>query len=102
MDQYMPKMILQPLVENAVFHGLEPKEESGNVSVFVGKEKDRLAIRVQDSGCGMDEKELEALQVKLKEYDRTSLLPLQKSWNWNGEYLSQVTIVLREPSQSLM
>ena len=78
MDQYMPKMILQPLVENAVFHGLEPKEESGNVSVFVGKEKDRLAIRVQDSGCGMDEKELEALQVKLKEYDRTSLLPLQK------------------------
>lgn len=77
-DQYMPKMILQPLVENAVFHGLEPKEESGNVSVFVGKEKDRLAIRVQDSGCGMDEKELEALQVKLKEYDRTSLLPLQK------------------------
>lgn len=77
-DQYMPKMILQPLVENAVFHGLEPKEESGNVLVFVGKEKDRLEIRVQDSGCGMDEKELEALQVKLKEYDRTSLLPLQK------------------------
>ena len=57
MEQCMPKMIIQPLVENAVFHGLEPKEESGTVGVFVGKEKERLAIRVCDSGCGMDEKE---------------------------------------------
>lgn len=56
MEQCMPKMIIQPLVENAVFHGLEPKEESGMVGVFVGKEKERLAIRVWDSGCGMDEK----------------------------------------------
>ena len=35
MEQCMPKMIIQPLVENAVFHGLEPKEESGTVGVFV-------------------------------------------------------------------
>ena len=78
MEQCMPKMIIQPLVENAVFHGLEPKEESGTVGVFVGKEKVRLAIRVWDSGCGMDEKELETLKNKLKEFDRTSLLPMQK------------------------
>lgn len=78
MEQCMPKMIIQPLVENAVFHGLEPKEESGMVGVFVGKEKERLAIRVWDSGCGMDEKELETLKNKLKEFDRTSLLPMQK------------------------
>ena len=78
MEQCMPKMIIQPLVENAVFHGLEPKEESGTVGVFVGKEKERLAIRVWDSGCGMDEKELETLKNKLKEFDRTSLLPMQK------------------------
>ena len=62
----MPKMIIQPLVENAVFHGLEPKEESGMVGVFVGKEKERLAIRVWDSGCGMDEKELETLKISLR------------------------------------
>lgn len=79
MEQCMPKMIIQPLVENAVFHGLEPKEESGMVGVFVGKEKERLAIRVWDSGCGMDEKELETLKNKLKEFDRTSLLPMQKN-----------------------
>lgn len=78
MEQCMPKMIIQQLVENAVFHGLEPKEESGMVGVFVGKEKERLAIRVWDSGCGMDEKELETLKNKLKEFDRTSLLPMQK------------------------
>ena len=78
MDQCMPKMILQPLVENAVFHGLEPKEESGVVEIFIGKEGERLVIRVQDSGCGMDEKELKTMRSKLKEFDRTNLLPMQK------------------------
>ncbi len=77
-DQCMPKMILQPLVENAVFHGLEPKEESGTVEIFIGRKDKRLAICVQDSGCGMDETELEAMRSKLKEFDRTSLLPMQK------------------------
>ena len=78
MDQCMPKMILQPLVENAVFHGLEPKEESGTVEIFIGRKDEKLAICVQDSGCGMDETELEAMRSKLKEFDRTSLLPMQK------------------------
>ncbi len=78
MDQCMPKMILQPLVENAVFHGLEPKEESGTVEIFIGRKDEKLAICVQVSGCGMDEAELEAMRSKLKEFDRTSLLPMQK------------------------
>lgn len=77
--QRMPKMILQPLVENAVFHALETKEEGGAVRVTMKKnEENRLVVQVRDNGCGMSEEEVEQLKNRLREYDRTNLLPAQK------------------------
>jgi len=45
-------MLLQPVVENALRHGLEPKIEGGCVTVRIGREGRRLVARVEDDGLG--------------------------------------------------
>jgi signal transduction histidine kinase len=48
----VPPMLLQPLVENAVKHGLEPKVEGGEVTVVARREGGRVVLQVADSGVG--------------------------------------------------
>jgi sensor histidine kinase YesM len=45
-------MLLQPIVENAIKHGLEPKVEGGRVSVTASRENDRMILCVDDNGLG--------------------------------------------------
>lgn len=49
----VPAMILQPLVENAVIHGISPKVEGGEVRVAARIEGERLIVTVEDTGAGM-------------------------------------------------
>ncbi|HEX6943422.1 MAG TPA: sensor histidine kinase [Gemmatimonadaceae bacterium] len=51
-DLLIPTMLLQPLVENAIRHGVEPKEGKGTVQVRVTRGADSLTIRIADSGKG--------------------------------------------------
>ena len=51
-DCLVPSMLLQPLVENAIRHGIEPKEGKGDVQVSVRREADSLRINIADSGAG--------------------------------------------------
>lgn len=53
-DFLIPRFTLQPLVENAVRHGIEPMESGGSVSVRVGRREGRVLMRVSDSGIGME------------------------------------------------
>jgi len=48
----LPPMLLQPLVENAIKHGLEPKVEGGKLRVAAGAEGGQLVLLVEDSGLG--------------------------------------------------
>jgi hypothetical protein len=48
----LPPMLLQPLVENAIKHGLEPKVEGGRLRVAAGTEGSQLILVVEDSGLG--------------------------------------------------
>lgn len=66
-DMRMPKMILQPLVENAVFHGLEPKLEGGSISVRVYRcPEDMIAFDVSDDGIGMDPQIVQQMENSLR------------------------------------
>ncbi len=49
----LPPLLLQPLVENAVHHGLEPKVEGGQVQLRARVAGDRLVLEVQDDGLGL-------------------------------------------------
>ena len=50
----IPPLTLQPLVENAVKHGITPKEEGGTVTIGVYETSDRYVIMVSDDGMGCD------------------------------------------------
>ncbi len=48
----IPRLIIEPLVENAVAHGLEPKQEKGFIIVEVKKQHEKLWIQIKDNGVG--------------------------------------------------
>ena len=48
----LPPMLLQPVVENAIRHGLEPKVEGGEVRMSAARHGDRVAVEIADSGVG--------------------------------------------------
>jgi len=54
----IPCLILQPIVENAVKHGLIPKKEGGKLKISVKKEEASVVIRIRDNGVGMDMRKL--------------------------------------------
>ncbi len=57
----VPPMILQPLAENAVRHGIAPKEEGGELSVRIQPRNGRLEIEVSDNGVGATKSRKEEL-----------------------------------------
>lgn len=68
----LPKMTLQPLVENAIYHGLKPKRGKGKITVTGTREGDKILLRVTDTGLGMNEEELESLRSRISMEDSTS------------------------------
>lgn len=61
------KFLLQPLIENAVFHGLEQKIEGGFVRASISMaEEHRIRCTVEDNGCGMEPEEVDVLRAGLE------------------------------------
>ncbi len=58
LSQMITKFSLQPIVENAIFHGIEPKNGAGIIRVSLYREQDTFVISVTDNGVGMDENEI--------------------------------------------
>ncbi|SIR40587.1 sensor histidine kinase [Paenibacillus sp. RU4T] len=61
----LPKMTLQPIIENAVKHGLEPLGGEGCLVITAGSQGARLTITVKDNGVGMDAAALAMLRASL-------------------------------------
>lgn len=57
----VPKVILQPLVENAIYHGIKNKERGGLVAVRGWREGDDIVIQVADDGVGVDQSRMRQL-----------------------------------------
>ena len=53
-DWLIPKISVQPLVENAIAHGFCQKEDTGHILIAAGAEEDDLLVRVEDDGIGGD------------------------------------------------
>lgn len=64
---YMPRFLLQPIVENAVLHGLAEKNGAGTLEVYVGRREESLAVSISDDGAGMDAEQLEALHALMRD-----------------------------------
>ena len=66
------KLVLQPLVENALYHGVKPKGEKGVITIRVRREQENMELIVEDDGVGMDQSKLAEIMNPLHEKDRSS------------------------------
>ena len=63
--QVILKMILQPIVENALYHGIKNKRGGGKITIRGYTSGEHILFEVEDNGTGMDERTLEMLREKL-------------------------------------
>lgn len=61
----VPQLIIQPIVENAVKHGLRPKPGAGRVAIYAKRQQDFLEVVVMDNGVGMSETQLRSVRALL-------------------------------------
>jgi len=62
LDVLVPSLVLQPLVENAIKHGVARKAGRGHIDISARREGDKLRLEVRDDGVGLSEDALTALQ----------------------------------------
>jgi sensor histidine kinase YesM len=73
----IPPLILQPLVENAVKHGLMGNRQGGTVTISIRRQGEDVAFSIIDNGVGMDQGTLEPLLKEKAEKGRVGI------WNIN-------------------
>jgi len=66
LDHKVGRMTLQPLVENAVMHGVSRMEEGGVIYINGKAEADKVWIKIEDNGPGIEEERLSAIESELK------------------------------------
>ena len=67
--EYIPKLTLQPLVENAIYHGLKYRENWGVIRVDVLIDGEEIIIKVSDDGIGIKEEKLKEIQRFVEKAD---------------------------------
>ncbi len=103
----VPMLTIQPIVENAVRHGLFAKQEGGFVSLWVYREESEVIIRVEDNGGGMSEDILRELLsdtastkgVGVKNINRRLILFYGKGLEIRSEAGKGTIVLLRIPKE---
>jgi two-component system, sensor histidine kinase YesM len=70
LDCLLPKLTLQPIVENAILHGLEQKVEPGTIKISMIATAKCLLIRCSDNGVGMSVEQLEKLETSINQNNK--------------------------------
>ena len=69
-DVMIPKLTLQPLVENSIYHGIKVKEgKTGSLFLKVRKRSSDVLITLADTGTGMSQQQIDEMNQHLSEYD---------------------------------
>jgi len=71
----LPKLTLQPIIENSIYHGIERKIGIGNLRIKIQTTLDRLIITISDDGLGMNQEQLKILNKKLREISLDGVAP---------------------------
>ncbi|WP_407268559.1 sensor histidine kinase [Radiobacillus sp. PE A8.2] len=62
----VPKLLIQPLVENSIIHGLNLVDDNGFIYIHISKEKEYLLLEVMDNGAGIESSRLQQLNAYLQ------------------------------------
>ena len=90
----VPRLIIQPVVENAIFHGLEDMDENGKVTIEIMLTEETLILMISDNGKGIPEDELERLNERIHSGDK-KLLEMQGGTHRTGIALPNIDRRLR-------
>jgi len=102
----VPALLLQPLVENAIRHGLEPKVEGGRIEIGAHRDGAALVLEVRDTGCGLaaghpdDGSRFGLRQVHERLaalYGHSASLSLQAAPDGQGGVLARIRLPLDAP-----
>ena len=66
-EYFVPKYILQPIVENSIRHGFEGMSEGGMITVSVWEDSEGLLMQIKDNGCGFDVEKISFTPVREEE-----------------------------------
>lgn len=83
LGESIPKSLIQPLVENAIFHGFSEKESLGRIEIMIRKRSGRLLISVRDDGCGMSPEKAQAIMNGTLPPARLSSGAMKQIGLWN-------------------
>ena len=69
-ESLIPKLTLQPLVENSIYHGMKVKEgKTGTLYLTAYKNEDEVIIKVSDTGTGMSQEQIDEMNEQLSRYE---------------------------------
>ncbi|MGE6576051.1 cache domain-containing sensor histidine kinase [Paenibacillus xylanexedens] len=80
----IPKLVLQPLVENSLYHGIRPKGSPGTIRIQARRSKEGVVLTITDDGVGMSEEEVKQIQ-------RTEMNMFNRSNSCNSSNLSNTS-----------
>lgn len=69
LDYLVVKICLQPIIENAVYHGLKPKRDKGRLIVSAVSDNENIVFTIEDDGVGITEEKLNLLNSRLSDAD---------------------------------
>ena len=61
-----PKLIIQPIVENAIYHGLKPAEGKGYLYIHVFEQDGNTCVRIEDTGVGISPEQVKQINQELE------------------------------------
>lgn len=71
-DMMIPKLTLQPLVENSIYHGMKVKEgKTGVIFIKVKKKNEKVLITLADTGTGMTQAQIDEMNQQLSKYEES-------------------------------
>lgn len=82
----VPRLILQPIVENAYVHGIKPKNGKGSIMIEAAQKEQILEISIMDNGVGMDEASIQRF-MELLGGDEPGV---KNEYNWQSIGLKNV------------
>jgi two-component system sensor histidine kinase YesM len=76
MEYKVMKLLFQPLIENAVYHGIKESERFGHIRIRLDVDRDRIWIVMVDTGIGMDKERLKQVRSLLRDEEQTEHIGL--------------------------
>jgi two-component system sensor histidine kinase YesM len=73
LDSQIIKLVLQPLVENAIYHGIEMKKKSSAIRIECVREGDDIVVSISDEGVGISKEKMALLTERMTNYEAASV-----------------------------